>query len=587
MNRSRTPLIFMTMTLVLAMVLAACETVSPGPVVTEPGPEVVEPAVVTPGEGVIARGIGGAADMLIPASSLMGLEIDASANGEAEDAELGSIEDLMVDLNTGNILFATVEHGGFLDIGDRDLPVPLNALQFSDDTDELRFPVAAETFENFPDIADDWPADFAPGWEQEVGTFWTSAGIDTSILQGIEGNRVAWASDLMDYGLDSAEMPGFGDIQDLIVDLQNSSVRYIALSFADIGTYGSDWRLVPFSAVNLVNQTDVNAFTFNEGFDSTWLTESPVYVGDTFGDITTWNSTWDDDIEAFWTNTGIAVTNASIEAVDAVQEGTEAVQEGAEEIVEAPETDPNPGATEMNLLASTLLSKEVDNLNDEELGTIEDLLIDLNTGNILFATIEHGGFLDIGDSDFPVPLSAMQWGAEADEMIVSISPEMLETFPEIDNDWPGDFGEGWHSDLDTFWSGVGFDVSTIQDTPPGPIVRASELIGYGVGASDAPSMGTVEDIVIDLANSQVKYMVLSFSDSAAFGREWVAVPYSAFNAAAFGDEFVFADDFDRNLLVDAPRVDAEGIYDSAEFQTDWDKQIQAFWSEHGFNFEGM
>jgi hypothetical protein len=100
-------------------------------------------------------------------------------------------------------------------------------------------------------------------------------------------------------------------------------------------------------------------------------------------------------------------------------------------------------------------------------------------------------------------------------------------------------------------------------------------------------MGTVEDMVIDLANSQVKYLILSLADSATFGEEWVAVPYSAFNAAAFGSEFVFADNFDRNLLIDAPRIDAEGVYDAAEFQTDWDERIQAFWTEHGFNFEGM
>jgi sporulation protein YlmC with PRC-barrel domain len=288
----------------------------------------------------------------------------------------------------------------------------------------------------------------------------------------------------MDYNLNSVDTPGFGDIQDLIVDLQNSNIRYIALSFVDAATYGGDWRLVPFSAMTLASEGEANAFVLGEDFDPNWLVGSPVYLGDDFGDIATWNSTWDDDIEAYWTDAGVAVTNAFNEGVDAVQEGTEAVQEGAEEIVEAPEGDPNPGMTGMNLLASTLLGKEVDNLNDEELGSIEDFLIDLNTGAVLFATVEHGGFLDIGDSDFPVPLTAMQWGAESDEMIVSISPEMLETFPDIADDWPGEFGEGWHSDLDTFWSNAGFDVSTLENTQFGPVVRASELIGYGIGATD-------------------------------------------------------------------------------------------------------
>jgi sporulation protein YlmC with PRC-barrel domain len=559
----------------------------------------VEPAVTTPdvatpaaapeaateSEAAIARGIGGAADLLIPVSTLMGLEIDGPT-----DEELGTIEDLLIDLTTGNVLFATVEHGGFLDIGESDLPVPLNALQFSDDTDELRFPVPVETFENFPDIPSDWPADFAPGWEQEVSAFWSSSGFDTSLFEGIESNRIAWASELMDYAIDSADTPGYADIQDLIVDLQNSSIRYFAFSFLDTTTYGSDWRLVPYSALSLVNLEDATAYTFADGFDNALLADGPIYTGDNFGDINMWNTTWDDEIESYWTNAGVAITgamnagaNALQEGAEAVGEGTEAVQEGAEELVEAPETGAAPGT---NLLASALLSKEVDNLNDEELGSIEDLLIDLNTGEVLFATVEHGGFLDIGDSDFPVPLSAMQWGAEEDEMLVSISPEMLETFPDIADDWPGEFGEGWHTDLDAFWSGAGFDVTGIQNTQPGPIVRASELIGYGVGTTDAPTLGNVQDLVIDLANSQVKYIILSFADSAEFGDDWVAVPYNVFNSAAFGDEFVFNDDFDRNWLVDAPRVNETGLYESPEFNTEWDDQIRGFWAEHGFNFDG-
>jgi sporulation protein YlmC with PRC-barrel domain len=240
----------------------------------------------------------------------------------------------------------------------------------------------------------------------------------------------------------------------------------------------------------------------------------------------------------------------------------------------------------MMLLASTLLDKEVDNLNDEELGQIEDLLIDLDTGHVLFATIEHGGFLDIGDSDFPVPLSAMQWGAESDEMIVSITPEMLETFPDIEDNWPGEFAEGWHNALDTFWSGAGFDVSASQNTKPGQVVWASDLIGFGVGAQEESGIGNIQDLVIDLPTSQVKYLILSFAHAERFGNEWVAVPYTAFDPAAFEDEWFFAGDFDMDLIPEAPRIDEVGLYDTGEFAHEWDEQIEAFWSEHGFDFEG-
>jgi sporulation protein YlmC with PRC-barrel domain len=348
---------------------------------------------------------------------------------------------------------------------------------------------------------------------------------------------------------------------------------------------------VPYSAFEVAGAGDTAVLTLKDDFDMDLIFDAPTIPAAGFGDIDTWDTVWDDDIETYWTDAGVAVAGAAAAGAAAVQEGAAAVEEGAEQAVqEGTEVEEQPAAqagdTDMMLLASTLLDKEVNNANDEELGTIEDLLIDLNTGKILFATIEHGGFLDIGDSEFPVPLSAMQWGAEADEMIVSITPEMLETFPDLGEDWPGDFTEGWHTDLDTFWSNVGFDVSGVQNIEPGPVVRASELIGYGVGATDAEGFGNVQDMVIDLPTSQVKYMILSFADTDTYGNEWVAVPYTAFDPAGFGDEFVFAGDFDRNLLTDAPRIDEVGLYEAGEFNTEWDEEFEAFWTEHGYYFEG-
>jgi sporulation protein YlmC with PRC-barrel domain len=592
MSLARFPLALVVFMLVLAMALSACDVAEPGPVVTEPGAEVVQPGADTtqPEAAAAVRGVGNAADMMIPATTLMGFEIDGPS-----DEELGTIEDLLIDLNTGNVLFATVEHGGFLDIGESDLPVPLNALQFSDDSDEFRIPIPEETFENFPDIPSDWPGDFAAGWEQEMGTFWSNAGFDTSLLQEASSGRMAWASDLINYGVDTFDAPGFGDVQDLIVDLPNSSIRYLALSFSDVGAYGADWRLVPYSAFHVAGEGDIAALSLNDDFDMNLIFDAPAIPAAGFGDIDTWTATWDDEIENFWTNAGIVVAGATAAGAEAVQEGAEAVQEGAAAVQEEAEQAVQEGTeaeaiaagtTDMMLLASTLLDKEVDNLNDEELGQIEDLLIDVNSGKVLFATIEHGGFLDIGDSDFPVPLSAMQWGAESDEMIVSITPDMLESFPDIEDNWPGDFAEGWHDALDEFWSAAGFDVSTTQNIEPGRVVWASELIGYGIGATDASGLGNVQDMVIDLPTSQVKYMILSLADTATYGSEWIAVPYTAFDAAAFGDEFIFAGDFDRAVLVDAPRIDEVGLYDTGEFNTEWDEQFEAFWREHGFNFGG-
>jgi sporulation protein YlmC with PRC-barrel domain len=89
------------------------------------------------------------------------------------------------------------------------------------------------------------------------------------------------------------------------------------------------------------------------------------------------------------------------------------------------------------LSASTLIGDDVRNLQGEDLGQIEEIMIDVNSGRIAYAVLSFGGFLGIGDKLFAVPWGAMSLDTENEAFILDINKERLENAPGFDkDDWP-------------------------------------------------------------------------------------------------------------------------------------------------------
>jgi sporulation protein YlmC with PRC-barrel domain len=89
------------------------------------------------------------------------------------------------------------------------------------------------------------------------------------------------------------------------------------------------------------------------------------------------------------------------------------------------------------LTASSIIGDEVYNKEDEFLGKIEDIMIDVTTGKIEYYIIEFGGFLGIGDKYFSVPFRLLQINSGKRLFIFDEPKEVLEKAPGFDKDhWP-------------------------------------------------------------------------------------------------------------------------------------------------------
>jgi len=107
----------------------------------------------------------------------------------------------------------------------------------------------------------------------------------------------------------------------------------------------------------------------------------------------------------------------------------------------------------MNISASTIMKDNVKNGSGDDLGKIEDLMLDLATGKVSYAVVSFGGFLGMGDKLFAVPLQAMQVDTENKCLVLNESKERLENAPGFDKDnWPDHSDSAWNDQINTYYN---------------------------------------------------------------------------------------------------------------------------------------
>ena len=87
--------------------------------------------------------------------------------------------------------------------------------------------------------------------------------------------------------------------------------------------------------------------------------------------------------------------------------------------------------------ASQLIGTTVKNRQEEKLGKVENLLLDLASSRIVAVIVSSGGFLGLGDELSAIPPTALRFSAERDTLQLDASKEMLGSAPHFKaNQWP-------------------------------------------------------------------------------------------------------------------------------------------------------
>jgi sporulation protein YlmC with PRC-barrel domain len=83
-------------------------------------------------------------------------------------------------------------------------------------------------------------------------------------------------------------------------------------------------------------------------------------------------------------------------------------------------------------LVEKIIGSKVINLKGQTLGKIENLVVDIDTGRIVYAVVESGGFLGIGDKLLPVPWESLAALPSEGIFFLNQSKEQMEKAPAFD-----------------------------------------------------------------------------------------------------------------------------------------------------------
>lgn len=106
----------------------------------------------------------------------------------------------------------------------------------------------------------------------------------------------------------------------------------------------------------------------------------------------------------------------------------------------------------VTLSSSTITGDKVVNTQGEDLGRIEDVMLDVSTGRVAYAVLSFGGFLGMGDKLFALPWESLQLDTANHRFVLNVPKERLENAPGFDKDhWPNMADRKWGESVHEYY----------------------------------------------------------------------------------------------------------------------------------------
>jgi hyperosmotically inducible periplasmic protein len=255
-------------------------------------------------------------------------------------------------------------------------------------------------------------------------------------------NDAAKASDLIGMTVKNYQDEKLGKVEDLAVDVESGRILQVILSTAGFIGIGDTLAAVPPGAFH----RDVTNKVLHLDADLAKLKDAPKFEMSKWADYSDSNH-----LAQVYRHYGQESALGFIQTGEVAQDST-----GAPNAVSARNTDGTVGTNRVSSdsqwmipasrlgqvqKASKLMGTAVNNLQDEKLGKVEDVLVDLPSGRVVAIVVTSGGFLGMGDELSAIPPTALRFTPNRDTLQLDASKEMLSNAPHFKaNQWP-DFAE--------------------------------------------------------------------------------------------------------------------------------------------------
>ncbi len=207
------------------------------------------------------------------------------------------------------------------------------------------------------------------------------------------------------------------------------------------------------------------------------------------------------------------------------------------------------------LSADSLTDDKVVNTAGEDLGKFEDLMIDLADGRVAYAALSFGGILGMGNKLFAIPWKALTLKVHEHTFLLDIPKETLKNAEGFDKDnWPVTtrdwlFNMYSYYGYQPYWQTGAVETATPEserisrmtsrtDRSSPEFLPASDIQGKKVINRDGDHIGKIEDIMIDLHDGRIAYIVISHGGILGVGSKQLAIPWNSLTLRARENAFV-------------------------------------------------
>lgn len=181
-----------------------------------------------------------------------------------------------------------------------------------------------------------------------------------------------------------------------------------------------------------------------------------------------------------------------------------------------------------------LLGRKVVNQNQENLGEIEDIVLDGSHSRVAYLVLGVGGVLDIGQNLFAVPWDAFRFAeGQTQPLTLNVTADRLKEAPGFDKgNWPDMASADWRRDVDQFYERAESDTGIDWDWDWGEdnafeARKISEIIGMDVQQPDGNDIGEIENLVAEVNQGRIAYAIVSFGGFLDIGDKLAALPWNS------------------------------------------------------------
>lgn len=255
-------------------------------------------------------------------------------------------------------------------------------------------------------------------------------------------NGAAKASDLIGMTVKNNQDEKLGKVEDLAVDVESGRIVQVILSVGGFLGLGDTLTAVPPGVLH----HDVAQKVLHLDADKEKLKAAPKF------ELSKWAECCDSNhLSAVYRHYGeepafrFVATDGSLNTVS--KRNADGSWERNRLSSESQSVIPAARLSQVQK-ASKLLGMPVKNLQDEKLGKVENLLVDLLSGRVVAAIVSSGGFLGMGDELSAVPPTALRFNPDRDRLQLDASKEMLSHAPHFKaHEWPDFSQPGYASEV--------------------------------------------------------------------------------------------------------------------------------------------